>query len=290
MTRTSATTGHRFPSGIRVGNYTIDREYAVEQTGVVYLASHVVLPRQVWLKTLPDGASDVRELAVQMLREACLLDALSHPAIPRVFECGVLADRRPWAAFERVEGTSLTDTLLAGPLAVADLVVLLRDIAAVLEHAHAHGVVHRALTTDAILKTPARGCSICVIGWGNASAVGADQHRAEDARADVHALGAIAFRALTGCLHTPAVSATEWCPGAPRDLTALIDSMLQSRPELRPTSAEVRERARWLAIGLEQLAVEKPRWTPPHGLDPGTLPPVAETAAFSIRISRTPTR
>ncbi|MBA3394968.1 MAG: protein kinase [Deltaproteobacteria bacterium] len=251
----------------------------------MYLASHVVLPRKVWLKTTHGGGAS--DMAVQMLREACLLDALSHPAIPRVFECGVRADRRPWAAFERVEGESLADTLVAGPLAVAELAVLLRNVAEVLEHAHARGVVHRALTADAILKTPSRSSSICVVNWGKASAVGADQHRADDARADVHALGAIAFRALTGCLHTPAVSATEWCPGAPRELTALIDSMLQSRPELRPTSAEVRERARWLAASFEQLAIEKPRWTPPHGVDPQTLPPVAETGTFSIRISRT---
>jgi len=288
VSRSPSIASSHFPSGIRVGDYTIDSEYSIEDTGVVYLATHVMLPRRVWLKVMHGGAQDAREMAVQMLREACLLEALAHPGIPRVFECGRLADRRPWTAVERIDGTSLTQTLLDGPLPVADLVVLLRDVAELLGHAHARGVVHRALTADAILRTPERAFGVCIRHWSEARATDAGQAIAPPN--DVYALGTIAFRALTGCLHTPSVTAREWYPAAPVELTSLIDDMLRLEPAARPGSEEVRERARWLASDFEQLRIEKPRWTPPHGLDPDKLPAIDGTGDVIIRISRTPTR
>ncbi len=81
MTRT--TTSDRFPPGARVGDYQIEREVAYEETAVVYLATHVVLPRKTYLKIAHPGS---RSAAVHLLREACILEALSHAGIPRVHE------------------------------------------------------------------------------------------------------------------------------------------------------------------------------------------------------------
>src|SRR5688572_16789709 len=100
-------TRDRFPSGTRVGDYRIERELGSEETGVVYLGTHVVLPRQVALKIMHANHAWLRAMAVQVIREACLLEAMSHPAVPRVYECGVLPDRRPWTAFERIDGMSI---------------------------------------------------------------------------------------------------------------------------------------------------------------------------------------
>ena len=279
-----------FVTGARVGDYTIDRECSREETGVIYQATHLLLPRKVHLKVL--AGAWTRPLAVQLLREACLLEALQHPGIPRVFECGVLADRRPWVALERLDGLSLAASLETGVMPIADLVVLLRDVADTLTHAHARGVVHAKLSADTIIRTPERKLSVCLRGWSGARTVDATHHL--DARDDVYALGAVAFRALTGCLHTPSVSATDWCPHAPAELTALIDVMLDSSARVRPTSEEVRERASWLATTIEPLEIGKPRWTPPNGLDRDTLQPLqparTTSSTFSIRIGRTITK
>lgn len=268
--------------GTRIGDYTIESVRGTEPNGVVYEATHLVLPRKACLKVM---AAPSREGSVQLLREACLLEALFHRGIPRVFECGVLADKRAWFAFERIDGDTLADRLASGCLPLGELVAMLRDVAEILQHAHARGVVHRGLVAESIVCTQP---TLRIRGWDRAGTVDSVQHL--DARDDVYALGSIAFRALTGCLHTPAVLATEWCPTAPGELTALIDVMLDANARVRPTCEEIAERARWLATTVDAFELVKPRWTPPNGLDRDThepLPPPVATASFSIRIART---
>ena len=108
---------------------------------------------------------------------------------------------------------------------------------------------------------------------------------------DVHELGRIAFRALTGAVASTGGSAVERYPAAPGDVAALIDQMIAGRRQ-RPGSAEVRDRAKWLAEAMEQVPLEPRRWTP-QAIAPEKLPADVEQVdeGFSIRISgRTRTR
>ncbi|HSK00125.1 MAG TPA: hypothetical protein VK932_02745 [Kofleriaceae bacterium] len=262
-------TRDRFVPGMRVGDYRIDRELAVEETGVVYLGIHAVLPRHAAVKVMHPGASQ-QGAPVQVLPEALLLEALSHPGIPRVFECGILSDGRPWAAFERIDGASLGELIAGAPLPVADLVVVLRDVGDLLAHAHARGVVHRRLTADAIVRAADRGGTVCVRHWDDARSLDIEPRLAVDAREDVYALGAIAFRALAGDAPEAGVSMAERCPTAAVELTALIEHMLAPDPATRPPSDEVRDRARWLADTVEPRMSDRLRWTPPVGPAPGS--------------------
>ena len=275
----------------RIGDYKVERTLGSEETGMVYLATHVVLPRRAAIKVMHASNAWLRQVAVQIIREACILEALSHPGIPRVFECGVLPDRRPWTAYEWLDGPTLGATLAAGPLAMADLVVMLRDLAEILAHAHDRGVVHRRLIVEAITQTPNRMVSINLRQWGDACTIDTQARVSVDARDDVHALGVIAHRALTGTLPDRAIATASRCPAAPRELTELVDQMLAIEPIARPTSAEVRDRVGWLAETL-QLLPPKTRWTPPLGVAPESLPPSVEPpgAGFAIRIGRTTTR
>src|SRR4029077_20104160 len=106
-----------------------------------------------------------------------------------------------------------------------------------------------------------------------------------DPSADVMGLGRIAAHALTGEPHPAAASVAPRCPGAPAELTALIDRMLAGTS----TASEVRACAGWLAATVE-LMPAKTRWTPAHGI--GDKVPVTDATdgGFQIRISRTPTR
>lgn len=279
-------TAVRFAPGARIGDYLVDHEVAIEETAVVYLATHVVLPRQAHIKVTHPGS---QAAAVQLLREACILEALSHAGIPRVHECGVLSDRRPWSAIERMPGAMLKQLAGDGPLALSDLVVVLRDVADILQHAHERGVAHRRLTATAIVRTQRRRSGHAICDWSDARTLDTETDASVDLRDDVHALGTIVFRALTGRPHEPATSAAPHCPAAPTELVALVDQMV-AEPVARPTASEVFERALWLCDTLEASPLfERPRWTPPQGFvseGVSTGQPAGDPGAFTVRISR----
>lgn len=279
--------------GQRLGNYTI--AHAVDGRDGVYVAVHQLLPRRALIKILDAQPA----IAISMLREACILDALHHPGIVRVYESGLLPDRRPWFACEHVEGPSIATVLAPGALDRIDAIALLRDLAEVLEHAHRRGAIHCGLRPDRVILTGrTRGFSLCVTDWSDARAhdaapavhppsVAARPYAspelacgaAIDDRVDVYALGVIAYQLLTGVpfagwvmiggerQHVP----TEvHCPDAPRELTQLVDQMLSHDQWDRPSSAEAHTALAWLAETLATPAVRpiglvrirRPRWTP----------------------------
>jgi len=274
----------RFAPGARIGDYLVEREVAIEETAVVYLATHVVLPRQAQVKVTHPGS---RTAAVQLLREACILEALSHAGIPRVHECGVLADRRPWSAIERMPGATFKQLSGDGPLGLSDLVVALRDVADILQHAHERGVVHRRLTATTIVRTQSRRSGHAICDWSDARTLDTGTDVSVDPRDDVFALGTIAFRALTGQPHEPATSAAPHCPAAPPELAALVDQMV-AEPVARPSACEVFERALWLCDTLEVSPLfERPRWTPPQGFvseGVSAARPAGDRSEFVVRI------
>ena len=255
-----------------IGDYKVEREIRHEDIGTTYKGVHLVLPRVAAIKVL-DAAH--RPLAVQMLREACILEALTHPGAPRVFECGVLSDRRPWVAMELVDGPTMADLCSDGPLAISDLVVAVRTIAEVLEHAHARGVVAPAADRGVRRPDPLAATRRSRSRTGTAS-VTRDSSSAPDAARDIGALGTLAFRALTGTSYTAGASAHLAAPAAPAELAQLIDDMIE--PMARPTATDVRDRATWLAETLEPRRSTQ---------EMGPLPiEDAPSGVFSIRILR----
>jgi len=280
MTRT--VTSDRFVPGARIGDYVVERELAYEASAIVYFATHVVLPRQAHIKVTHPGS---RSAAIQLLREACILEALSHPGVPRVHECGVLPDRRPWSAIELMPGIPFDRFVGDGRGALPDVVVALRDVADILCHAHERGIVHRRLTASAVIRTQRRHCVHAIEDWVDARTLDTAADAAVDARDDIRALGVIAFRALSGRAPEPGVSVATHCSAAPAELIGAIDQML-AEPVARPSAREVYERALWLCDTLEASPLfERPRWTPPQGFVSKEMSP-NDSGGFAVRITR----
>jgi eukaryotic-like serine/threonine-protein kinase len=298
----------------RIGNYRIDGERSRDATQVVYEGRHLVLPRRAILKVMEQTHAPVA--AVQLLREACILEALEHPGVVRVYESGLLPDRRPWFAHERVEGATVADLLSHGPLDPAQAAALLRDLSDVLAHAHRRGVIHSSLRPHCIAVTGrARGFPLCIADWSDARthdttapppALGAPDYAAPelirgiaiDDRVDVFALGVLGYQALTGelpfdgaWLATDAGGARQHvptevrCPDAPPELTGLVDQLLAWDRFDRPSSAEAHAELASLAADLAPASsprspnvvrVRKPKWTPSLPLGDGLPDLVAD--------------
>jgi eukaryotic-like serine/threonine-protein kinase len=284
----------------RIGSYRVEQVLGTMGIAVVAEGVHDILPRVAQLKTLRASIAQVGAYAVQILREACVLETLHHPGVPMIYESGLLPDRRPWFATERTTGTSLSEHLARGALPVLEVTWLVRDIAAILEHAHRRGVIHAALRPETITLSPGRAM---IADWSlsrayesNNSAPPARGHytapelargEAIDESADVYALGVIAYQAVTGALprchgDAPHIPTSERRPDAPQELAVLIDQMLAREPYDRPASDAIREDLQWLADVLHepQPRARTQRWTPPLGGVPASI------VAGEIRSSR----
>jgi serine/threonine-protein kinase len=213
-----------YQPGDRIGNYRVESELGPSGAGLLIQAHHLVLPRRVILKLVHPSFAALQPYVLQTLREACIMEAIAHPAVPVVFESGVLRDRRPWFALELITGPTLEEALAAGPLSIVEVAGLLRDLADVLEHAHRRGVIHRGLRPERVVITGERRFPLCIPDWSEAIAHDATAHlppaASDDARryvapelaqdgeagqreliddrVDMFALGVIAYRALTG--------------------------------------------------------------------------------------------
>jgi serine/threonine-protein kinase len=304
----------------RIGNYRLVELVERDASGSIYEARHLLLPRRAIVKV---GATAERD--VMLLREACLLDALEHAGVVRVFESGLLAERRAWFACELVEGRTVDEMLDRGPIDPVRAVGLVRDVAEVLEHAHRRGVVHCGLRPDVIvMASGSRGYPVCIVDWSDARAHDTQsrgtvpvlreyvapevlQGAPIDDRVDVFSLGVIAYQALTGSLpfdgqtlakgvdgsaqHVPT---TVRCPEVPPELATLVDQMLAADRWDRPSSAEVRadltELARDLADASPHasgsMRIRAPRWTPSVPMVDSESGPIA----FALAIDESETR
>ena len=130
--------------GTRLGPYEVTAPIGAGGMGEVYRATDTNLKRPVALKVLPETvAADLERLA-RFQREAEVLASLNHPNIAILYGLekgdGVIA-----LVMELVEGPTLADRIVEGPLAVDEALAIARQIAAALEAAHEQGIVHRDL-------------------------------------------------------------------------------------------------------------------------------------------------
>ena len=252
----------------RIGDYAIERELEVTGPAAIFHATHVLLPRRAVLRLLRPDFAAVKAAAIELMREACMVEALRHPGVPRVYECGRQGEQ-PWVACELVEGKPLAETLDERALRADETIALVRDVAEILAHAHARGIVHRNLRPEAIVRGDGkRGFPLCLVDWSSARVL-------EDGSGDVLALGAIAHLALSGELPTP-----ERRLAGPAKLVALIEAMMAAEPSARPTAVQVAAAARRLAepevqeldaVDVVEIVLPPPvptkvKWTPPHGV------------------------
>ena len=127
----------------RVGAYELLRELGRGGMGIVYKAHSLKLDRLVALKMIRSGVNASDEDVKRFLSEAQAAARLDHPHIVPIFEIGE-DNGTPYFAMPLVDGGSLQQRLAEGPVPAVVAARLLKQVAEAVQHAHDHGVIHRA--------------------------------------------------------------------------------------------------------------------------------------------------
>lgn len=272
-----------------MGRYVVRRVLGAGGMGRVYLAQHEQLENSYYaVKVLLPQWSQNPHIVERFTREAMLASKLAHSHIARVVDAGRFDDGLHYLVMEFLDGVTVEHRLCQWGCEndFEDALTILLQVCSGLAVAHAAGVVHRDLKPENIflIRTADNPLFVKILDFGIAklgaelgtaitgtgAVVGTPSYMAPeqilnskqvDHRADIYALGVIAYRMLTGRLPFGAASLGELAlaqqhpPLPPARLRAdtppawsdLVLRCLSRHPESRPQT--VRQVARQLILG-----------------------------------------
>jgi tetratricopeptide (TPR) repeat protein len=206
---------------------------------------------------------------VRLRREFKSLERIAHENVVKVLGFGEESGL-PYLVMEFVRGTDLNDWLKHNP-PLEKLIEVFAGISSALSAVHAQGIVHRDLKPENVRVTEDGNAKLMDFGLakslegsvaltregavvGTVLYMAPEQCRGQqlDYRADLYALGAVLFSALTGRppfvgegivqvimqhIQSAAPAPKTFNPNIPESLNALVQQMLAKNPLERPQSA-----------------------------------------------------
>ncbi len=139
-------------TGSKLGPYEIQGAVGAGGMGEVYRARDSRLERTVAIKVLPQHLSDKPELKQRLEREAKSISNLSHPNICTLYDVGE-QEGATFLVLEFLEGETLEQRLVRGPLPAEQVLRLAIEMTDALEKAHKQGIIHRDLKPANIMLT-----------------------------------------------------------------------------------------------------------------------------------------
>jgi serine/threonine protein kinase len=200
--------------GSELAGYRIESLLARGALSFVYLAEDARLKRTVALKILSLEPEHGRAFRDRFLRESELAASLDHANVLPIYEAGdsggVLFVAMPYVA-----GSDLAAMLREGALAPERAIDLLAQVAAALDAAHEHGLVHGDVKPSDVLVDPSGHAYLADFGLtrgrnetavsregvqGSIDYVAPERIEGADAdgRTDAYSLGCVLYECLVG--------------------------------------------------------------------------------------------
>jgi serine/threonine protein kinase len=269
------------------GRYFIERVIGEGGMGAVYQAEHTHMHKRLAVKVLHPEMSRLPEVVARFEREAMAAAHIEHPNVAAATDFGKLDDGSFFLVLEYVEGKSLREAVAAGRMELGRAIHVTRQIASALARAHALGIVHRDLKPENVMlvrreddadfvkvldfgiakvpvgslvgehKVPGQALTQLGMVYGTPEYMAPEQAlgQAVDARADLYAVGAMAFEMMTGArpfdheskvtllgMHVtaPIPRMSERAPDAniPPEIEAIITRLLAKEATARHTDAK----------------------------------------------------
>ena len=218
--------------GRTLGKFEVTEKLGRGGSGDVYRAEQAQLGRSAVIKTLRRENELAPNRVERFLREAKLASRLDHPYAAHIYAFGVEPDGLLWIAMEHVRGGTLDDLVTRrGPIPASVFAPLFARLCEVVHSMHELGIVHRDIKGTNVMVIERSGQLLPkLLDFGIAKGVDADLLEAQediteltghgstlgsphymspeqwaapsevDARADIYALGVLAYRCLVGQL------------------------------------------------------------------------------------------
>jgi serine/threonine protein kinase len=309
--------------GQQLGAYRIEDLVGRGGMAEVYRALHLTLERSVAIKVLIHALNADPTFMLRFLREARAVARLTHPNIIAVYDFGEEGETA-YLVMQLATGGTLRDQARRFQT-LGEIVEGLAPVAAALQYAHEHGVVHRDVKPINVLIDEAERPLLADFGLariltdsldlsspglvlGSPHYLAPEQAMGEevDQRADIYAFGIIVYELIVGRLpftgatplavieqqiSTPPPSIRGLLPGLPPTLDATIQRALAKRPADRFASvADLMSELRTAAhqapdLQIGRHAAEAAQRTPPSAQ---LNTPSASTPAAGGAASSTP--
>src|SRR5215813_5155520 len=250
------------------GKYRIDARLNEGGMGTVYRGCHVLMDKTDAIKVLRPSLAADEKIVARFSREARAASRISHPNALSVTDFGEDDSGHVFLVMEYLSGRTLKQVIRdEGPLPLARVVDITRQVGDALNAAHQQGVVHRDLKSDNIMLIDTMaGDHAKVLDFGIPKinepegkrdteltapnlVIGTPQYMSPeqrsqdspiDSRSDIYSLGVILYEMLVGHVPFTADSPTMVMM---KHLQEPVPSVLDERSDLPPTVARVIARA-----------------------------------------------
>jgi hypothetical protein len=264
----------------KLGHYTLEDKLGEGGMGQVYRARHAMLRRPTAIKLLHAGRTGKQDLA-RFEREVQITSNLTHPNTIAIFDYGRTPEGVFYYAMEYLPGIDLAKLVeIDGPQPQGRVIHILRQACGSLAEAHAHGLIHRDIKPENIILCERGGKHDVakVLDFGIVKDVGGGEEaqltsagtftgtplyvppeawstpEKIDIRADIYALGGVAYLLLAGRpmfeggsvveiynhhVKTKPVPPSSWVEGGvSADLDRVVLRCLEKDRDERPQSAQ----------------------------------------------------